>query len=160
MNSAGEPTQGGAAVARRVSDRPEVLALDHGLSGVSSTDVHDFWRPLGRREELVDGHYSIECYLDAVAGAYRAWRQRATERELLRDGPTYRSEQLARIVYHVPFCKMARKAHAHIRTCELADMGGIAFDAAALAREAALGVASFESQVAPSLMLASRIGNT
>ena len=136
VNSAGEPAQGGAAVARRVSDRPEVLALDHGLSGVSSTDVHDFWRPLGRREALVDGHYSIECYLDAVAGAYRAWRQRATERELLRDGPTYRSEQLARIVYHVPFYKMARKAHAHIRTCELADMGGIAFDAAALAREA------------------------
>jgi hydroxymethylglutaryl-CoA synthase len=160
VNSAGEPTQGGAAVAMLVSDRPEVLALDHGLSGVFSTDVHDFWRPLGRREALVDGHYSIECYLDAVAGAYRAWRQRATARELLREGPTYRSEQLARIVYHVPFCKMARKAHAHVRKCELADMGGIALDAAALAREEALGVASFESQVAPSLMLASRIGNT
>ena len=160
VGAAGEPTQGAAAVAMLVSDRPEVLELDHGLSGVFSTDVHDFWRPLGRREALVDGHYSIECYLDAVAGAYRAWRERATERELLREGPTYRSEQLARIVYHVPFCKMARKAHAHIRRQELEDAGGSALDAAALAREEALGTASFESQVAPSLLLASRIGNT
>jgi hydroxymethylglutaryl-CoA synthase len=130
------------------------------MSGVFSTDVHDFWRPLGRREALVDGHYSIECYLDAVAGAYRAWRERATERELLREGPTYRSEQLARIVYHVPFCKMARKAHAHIRKQELEEAGGTRLDTAALAREEALGIASFETQVAPSLLLASRIGNT
>jgi hydroxymethylglutaryl-CoA synthase len=160
VSTAGEPTQGGAAVAMLVSDRPELLALDHGVSGVFSTDVHDFWRPLGRREALVDGHYSIECYLDAVAGAYRAWRERATAHELLHEGPTYRSEQLARIVYHVPFCKMARKAHAHVRKCELADLGGTPLDAAALAREESLGAASFEGQVAPSLLLASRIGNT
>lgn len=160
LHTAGEPTQGGAAVAMLVSDSPELLALDHGLSGVFSTDVHDFWRPLGRREALVDGHYSIECYLDAVAGAYRAWSDKATARELLHEGPTYRSEQLARIVYHVPFCKMARKAHAHVRKCELALVGGAALDEAALAREEALGAASFEAQVVPSLMLASRIGNT
>ena len=160
LKTAGEPTQGGAAVAMLVSSRPEVLELDRGMSGVFSTDVHDFWRPLGRREAVVDGHYSIECYLDAVAGAYRSWRERATEREVVREGPTYRSEQLARIVYHVPFCKMARKAHAHIRKCELEDVGGAALDAVARAREDALDAASFETQVAPSLMLASRIGNT
>jgi hydroxymethylglutaryl-CoA synthase len=160
VNTAGEPTQGGAAVAMLVSERPEVLEIDHGMSGVFSTDVHDFWRPLGRREALVDGHYSIECYLDAVAGAYRSWRERATKRELLREATTPRSEQLARIVYHVPFCKMARKAHAHIRKCELEDVNGGALGAEALAREEAAGAASFEAQVAPSLMLASRIGNT
>ena len=55
---------------------------------------------------------------------------------------------------------MAKKAHAHVRKCELADIGGSALDAAALAREETLGVASFESQVALTLMLASRIGNT
>ena len=160
VNTAGEPTQGGAAVAMLVSERPEVLEIDHGMSGVFSTDVHDFWRPLGRREALVDGHYSIECYLDAVAGAYRSWRTRATERGLVREDAALRSEQLARIVYHVPFCKMARKAHAHIRKCELEDLTGAALDAEALAREEAHGAASFEAQVAPSLMLASRIGNT
>jgi hydroxymethylglutaryl-CoA synthase len=160
LNTPGEPTQGGAAVALLVSERPELLELDAGLSGVFSTDVHDFWRPLGRREALVDGHYSIGCYLDAVAGAYGMWRERATRREVLREGSSLRSEQLARIAYHVPFCKMARKAHAHVRRVELEELNGGALDAVALAREEAAGAASFEAQVGPSLMLASRIGNT
>ncbi len=160
VSSAGEPTQGGAAVAMLVSAKPEIIEIDQGMSGVFSTDVHDFWRPLGRREALVDGHYSIDCYLAAVAGAYRAWRERATARELLRLDTSPQSEQLARIVYHVPFCKMARKAHAHIRKCELEDSTGGPLDAIAQAREETDGAASFEAQVAPSLMLASRIGNT
>ena len=158
--TAGEPTQGGGAVAMLVSARPEIVAIDHGVSGVFSTDVHDFWRPLGRREAVVDGHYSIDCYLTAVAGAYRGWRERATARELLRHDAAPLSEQLARVVYHVPFCKMARKAHAHLRRCELEDARGAPLDAAAQAREDADGAASFETQVAPSLVLASRIGNT
>jgi hydroxymethylglutaryl-CoA synthase len=164
LRTAGEPTQGGAAVAMLVSDRPELLAIDHGTSGAFSTDVHDFWRPIGRREALVDGHYSIECYLEAVAGAYRAWRERAVAHGFVRAAADAASspgsEQLARIVYHAPFCKMARKAHAHLRKCELEEITKSPLDAAALAREEAEGAASFERQVASSLLLASRIGNT
>ncbi|MDB4935579.1 MAG: Hydroxymethylglutaryl-CoA synthase [Labilithrix sp.] len=160
MQSAGEPTQGGAAVAMLVSARPELLAIDHGTSGVFSTDVHDFWRPIGRREAVVDGHYSIECYLEAVAGAYRAWRERATARGFLNDASMPRSEQLARMIYHAPFCKMARKAHLHVRRCELEELAGAPLDAAALAREEREGAASFDAQVAASLLLASRVGNT
>jgi hydroxymethylglutaryl-CoA synthase len=55
---------------------------------------------------------------------------------------------------------MARKAHAHLRKSELEDLRKGPLDAAALAREEADGAASFEAQVAPSLELASRIGNT
>jgi len=160
LNTAGEPTQGAAAVAMLVSDRPELVEIDQGMSGTFSTDVHDFWRPLGSREALVDGHYSIDCYLDAVAGAYRTWREQATRREVLREGDTPRSELLARIAYHVPFCKMAKKAHARVRRMELEELSGAPLDAAALALEETNGAASFETQVAPSLMLASRIGNT
>ncbi|CAN5877645.1 hydroxymethylglutaryl-CoA synthase [soil metagenome] len=149
LHTAGEPTQGGAAVAMLVSSRPELLALDQGTSGVFSTDVHDFWRPHGRREALVDGHYSIACYLDAVAGAYRAWRGHAN----------VRADELAAIAYHAPFCKMARKAHLHVRRCDLEDRAG-ELDAAALAREETEGAASYDRQVAPTLMLASRVGNT
>jgi hydroxymethylglutaryl-CoA synthase len=146
LETAGEPTQGGGAVAMLVSDTPDLFTLDHGVSGVDSSDVHDFWRPHGRREALVDGHYSIDCYLDALGGAYRMWRDRAFAESLLgRDTLVLPSEQLARIVYHVPFCKMANKAHAHLRRCD-----GVDDDPAA----------SFERQVAPSLGLASRIGNT
>lgn len=153
LGTAGEPTQGGGAIAMLVSDRPELLAIDHGVSGVFSTDVHDFWRPLGRREPVVDGHYSIGCYLDAVAGAFRVWRARAVERGLVRsgDGPLP-SEQLARIAYHVPFCKMAKKAHLHLRKNDLDDAGRSESEEAA--------AASFQEQVAPSLTLPARIGNT
>ena len=44
----------------------------------------------------------------------------------MRWGSTLPSEQLARILYHVPFCKMARKAHAQVRLCDLEDAPGAA----------------------------------
>lgn len=160
LDTAGEPTQGAAAVAMLVSEKPELIALDQGMNGVFSTDVHDFWRPFGRREPLLDGHYSIDCYLEAVAGAYRMWRDQATRRGVVSDRGAPRSELLARIAYHAPFCKMARKAHAHVRRIELEEQHGGPLDEAALAREEIAGAASFEEQVAPSLGLVSRIGNT
>jgi hydroxymethylglutaryl-CoA synthase len=159
IGTPGEPTQGGGAVAMLVSDRPDLVALDRGTNGFYSTDVHDFWRPLGRREALVDGHYSIHCYLDAVAGAYRMWRQNALDRGLLRRGFALPCDQLARIVYHAPFCKMARKAHMALRRCDLVDQEATPA-AAARAEEDEASAASFESQVAPSLILPARIGNT
>jgi hydroxymethylglutaryl-CoA synthase len=116
--------------------------------------VHDFWRPLGLREAQVDGHYSVQCYLDALGDAYRGWKQRAIARELVRDSELV-SEKLARICYHVPFCKMAKKAHLHLRRCDLEDMRR-PWDAAAEDQQAAL---SFKLQVEPSLTACSRIGN-
>lgn len=157
LNTAGEPTQGGAAVAMLVSEQPELLALDVGLNGVCSMDVYDFWRPLGRREAMVDGHYSIGCYLDALSGAYRGWRERALAREVVRWGAELPSEQLARILYHVPFCKMARKAHGRVRLVDLEDSPApIAPEAR---EEQAQSADSYAAQVASSLGLNARIGN-
>ena len=155
VGTAGEPTQGAGSVAMVVSANPGLLEIDHGVSGAASTHVHDFWRPLGMREAQVDGHYSVQCYLDAVATAYRGWKARAIERGLVRGAPGEQaSEQLARICYHVPFCKMARKAHLQVRKSELED-AGTAWDAAA----DQAGLASFRGQVEPSLGLCARVGN-
>ena len=151
--TAGEPTQGAGAVAMVISTDPGLLELDVGISGAASSHVHDFWRPLGLREAQVDGHYSVQCYLEAVAAAYRGWRGRAVARELVR-GAGLASEQLARICDHVPFCKMAKKAHLHVRRCDVEDAGG-AWDATAEDRAAA----AFRDQVEPSLGLCARIGN-
>ena len=49
------------------------LELEVGVSGSYTRDVHDFWRPLHSKEAVVDGHYSVQCYLDALTGAYQAW---------------------------------------------------------------------------------------
>ncbi|RYZ41167.1 MAG: hydroxymethylglutaryl-CoA synthase family protein [Myxococcaceae bacterium] len=159
LKTAGEPTQGGGAVALLVSETPDLLALDVGLNGVCTSDVYDFWRPVGRREALVDGHYSITCYLDAMAGAYRGWRQRALEQGLVRWDSKLPSEQLARILYHVPFCKMARKAHAQVRLCDLEDAVGPGPATPEARDESAKSQASYDAQVAKSLGLNARVGN-
>lgn len=154
LNSAGEPTQGAGAVAMIIRENPAMLELDVGVSGASSTHVHDFWRPLGHRVAEVDGHYSVECYLDALAGAYRGWKQRALEVGLVHDRGLP-SEQLARLCYHVPFCKMAKKAHLQLRRCDLDD-SGVPWDVAV---EEVAGSASFHTQVEASLSVCTRVGN-
>ncbi len=159
LNTAGEPTQGGGAVALLVSEQPDLLALDVGLNGVCTMDVYDFWRPVGRREALVDGHYSITCYLEALSGAYRGWREKAVAAGLVRWSDTQPGEQLARIAYHVPFCKMARKAHTQLRLCDLEDAPGGKDLTPEAREEAAKSAASYDAQVASSLGLNSRIGN-
>lgn len=146
--TAGEPTQGAGAIAMVIKRDPALLAIDVGVTGASSTHVHDFWRPLGMREAQVDGHYSVQCYLDAVATAYRGWTARALAAGLVAERG---SDQLARVCYHVPFCKMAKKAHLHVKRGDAEDAGR-PFDERA-------AVASYAAQVEPSLGLCARIGN-
>jgi hydroxymethylglutaryl-CoA synthase len=154
VGTAGEPTQGAGAIAMVVSANPALVEIDIGVSGAASTHVHDFWRPLGHREAQVDGHYSVQCYLDALADAYRSWRGKAIERDIAQPFGLV-SESLARVCYHVPFCKMAKKAHLHVRRCDLEDTGR-PWD---VAREEEAAAASFATQVEPSLALCARIGN-
>lgn len=137
LGSPGEPTQGAGAVALLVREAPRLLALEVGRTGSFARDVHDFWRPLHHKEALVDGQFSVQCYLDALAGAYDEWRRIEAA-----DGA---GEPLARTCYHVPYGKMARKAHRHRRM-----MDGLTEQAAD---------ESFGVEVAPSLELPSRIGN-
>lgn len=153
VGSVGEATQGGGAVAMVLRAAPALLELDLGVSGAASSHVHDFWRPLGRREALVDGHYSVQCYLDAVTDASRGWRARAEARGLIaRDQPI--DAALRRLCYHVPFCKMARKAHLHLLRSD-AEARGASWSPEAEAAAAA----SFAEQVEPSLELCARVGN-
>jgi hydroxymethylglutaryl-CoA synthase len=135
VGSAGEPTQGAGAVAMLIRERPRLLALEVGRGGSYARDVYDFWRPLDRKDALVDGHFSVQCYLDALAGAYGEWKRGATPGEA----------PLARTCYHVPYGKMARKAHRHRKSLD--GLGDEAADA------------SFAVEVERSLDLPARVGN-
>jgi hydroxymethylglutaryl-CoA synthase len=137
LRSAGEPTQGAGAVALLVSSRPRLLALELGLSGSYTSEVSDFWRPLHRKEAVVDGHHSVECYLDALAGAYEAWKEGCAATDV--------HGELARCVYHVPYGKMARKAHRHARMLDGLDE--------------AEADATFAREVATSLGFPAEVGN-
>lgn len=136
LRSAGEPTQGAGAVALLVSDQPHLVAMDFGAVGTCSNDVMDFWRPLYSKNAVVDGHYSVECYLDALKGAYGA-HLALTER------PRGSSARFSAICYHVPYPKMAKKAHQAL--CEVDGRDDFA--------------TSYETQVGSGLVLPRKVGN-
>jgi hydroxymethylglutaryl-CoA synthase len=101
----GEPTQGAGAVAMVISDKPNLLYFDPEIIGNYTKHVMDFWRPLYSKTAFVDGHYSIDCYLNALEGALADALAKATIPEL------FKMDKLQACIYHVPFAKMAAKAH-------------------------------------------------
>src|SRR6056297_608529 len=106
LNTPGEPTQGAGAVAMVVSPDPRLLTFDTALEGDYTRQVMDFWRPLYSKYAFADGHYSIECYLDALSSCWSETVHSA--------GGSFDQFALAALdacFYHVPFTKMAKKAH-------------------------------------------------
>ncbi|HSR88062.1 MAG TPA: hydroxymethylglutaryl-CoA synthase [Pontiella sp.] len=100
LGSPGEATQGCGAVAMVISENPRLVAIDPEC-GYYTEDVMDFWRPNYRSEALVDGKYSTMVYIHALI---ESWKQYAelTGRSLA---------DFDRFCYHIPFTKMAEKAH-------------------------------------------------
>jgi hydroxymethylglutaryl-CoA synthase len=134
LRTPGEPTQGAGAVAMLVSDAPALLEVERPV-GTFARDVMDFWRPLYSKDALVDGQYSVTCYLEALLGAYQAWLAQA--------GGAPSTDRFAALSYHVPYPKMAKKAHEALRN--------LSGDAAPQA--------SFDRQVKSGLLLPERVGN-
>ncbi|MGP5266881.1 hydroxymethylglutaryl-CoA synthase [Brachybacterium alimentarium] len=95
------PTQGAGAVAMLVSADPALLAIEPH-SGVHTADIDDFWRPNDTTTPLVDGALSLQTYLDALLGSWGDLQAHG--------GPGV--DEIDRFLYHQPFTKMARKAHA------------------------------------------------
>lgn len=101
----GEPTQGAGSVAMVISDKPNLIYFDPAISGDYTKHVMDFWRPLYSTVAFVDGHYSIQCYLDALSGAFSDAMNKVSMPQ------SYRIEELQACLYHSPFAKMTSKAH-------------------------------------------------
>jgi hydroxymethylglutaryl-CoA synthase len=108
LESPGEATQGAGAVAMVVADDARILRLDPE-AGCYTSDVMDFWRPNYREEALVDGKYSTLVYITALRHAWAEYKQ-ASGRGL---------EDFRRFCYHIPFTKMAEKAHGSLAKKEL-----------------------------------------
>ena len=103
LASPGEPTQGCGAVAMVVSNNARVMALD-AESGMHTEDVMDFWRPNYRDQALVDGKYSTRVYLNALAETWKQYHA-LTGRTI---------DDLFRCCYHLPFTRIAEKAHERL----------------------------------------------
>ena len=100
VDTSGEATQGCGAVAMLISDAPRIIAIEPG-SGYYTDDVMDFWRPNHRTTALVDGKYSTKVYLNSLK---HAWEHFTEQTQRTFDDIDY-------FCYHIPFTKMAEKAH-------------------------------------------------
>jgi len=138
LASPGEPTQGAAAVALLVCANPQLLTIDAQTEAVYTREVMDFWRPTYRNSALVDGHFSLECYLESLRACYHLHKE-LTGLSLA---------DFRHVLFHTPFPKMAYKAHHRLFELE----GG----------QLALGMTeedSFRWKVAPTLRAAKELGN-
>jgi hydroxymethylglutaryl-CoA synthase len=145
FGSPGEPTQGAGAVALLVERNPSLFSMDTSLNGIFSQDVFDFWRPTGHRVPIVDGKYSIECYIRALEGATEHLRSNLG----VEKGKLF--ELLDYLIYHMPFSNMAKKAHRHLIDLEYDGMNPEAKEQ--------LFAESFPRMVEPGLLGAREVGN-
>lgn len=138
LGSPGEPTQGAGACAMLVGPDPGILNLDVTNEAVYTRETMDFWRPSYRNSAIVNGHYSLECYLEALRKTWIMYREMTG----------YRMSDYDYLLFHTPFPKMALKAHNLIYKLE----GGMK----------SLGISeeeSFKAKVLPSLKAAEEMGN-
>jgi hydroxymethylglutaryl-CoA synthase len=69
-NTTAEITQGAGAAALLVERSPKLLELDLTTAGFHSSDVDDFFRPLGSDTARVKGGYSVKCYSEGFEEAF------------------------------------------------------------------------------------------
>ncbi len=145
FGSPGEPTQGAGAIALLVENNPRLFSLDTAMNGIFSKNVFDFWRPTGHRVPIVDGKYSIDCYLMALEGAYDHFGSNSG----IPKGKALKG--LDYLIYHMPFTNMAKKAHRHLIDLE--------FDGLDPESKEKLFTESFARKVEPSLLGVKEVGN-
>lgn len=102
--SSAELTQGAGAVSVLVEKNPRLLEIDLATVGQFSTDVDDFFRPLGQSAAQVRGGLSIKCYRKALAAAFADHCQRRgeDEKDVIRNTDFF--------VLHTPFRNMPEMA--------------------------------------------------
>jgi hydroxymethylglutaryl-CoA synthase len=103
LDSPGEATQGCGAVAILIKSNPKILEIDPHV-GNYTEDVMDFWRPNYRKTAIVDGKYSTKIYLKSLK---KAW-------ENFRESSHLNFSDFEHFCYHLPFSRMAQKAHRHL----------------------------------------------
>lgn len=99
IKTAGEPTQGGGAVAMIMSANPRILKINLESAHLTK-DIMDFWRPLYRSEALVDGHYSSQEFIDFFQSTFQQYSAKTGQG--LND--------FAALIFHLPYTKMGLKA--------------------------------------------------
>jgi hydroxymethylglutaryl-CoA synthase len=121
---------GGAGVVAMVVGPDAPIVVDAGMRGSYMQHAYDFYKPdLTSEYPYVDGHYSVNCYTEALDGAYRAYCKR--EAQLTKganghanghangngvtDGPVKTPfDRFDYMCFHSPTCKLVQKSYARL----------------------------------------------
>ena len=121
------PTGGVGCVAMLVGPNAP-LALEPGLRGSYITHAYDFYKPdLTSEYPIVDGHYSIRCYTEAVDACYKAYNNREATLKSQANGangtngtnghtqePEAPLDRFDYMCFHAPTCKLVAKSYARL----------------------------------------------
>jgi hydroxymethylglutaryl-CoA synthase len=100
LNTGGESSQGGGAVAMLLSANPRLVSIEDA-TGICVEDAMDFWRPNYRDEALVDGKLSCALYLKLLKETWKDYSANSNN--------SYGDIQ--HFCYHTPLPSLAEKAH-------------------------------------------------
>nr|POE89796.1 hydroxymethylglutaryl-coa synthase [Quercus suber] len=120
---AARPTGGAGCVAMLVGpDAP--LAFEPGLRGSYITHAYDFYKAdLTSEYPLVDGHFSIKCYSEAVDACYKAYNEREKKLKSLANGHATNGvhneietplDRFDHMIFHSPTCKLVSKSYGRL----------------------------------------------
>ena len=112
LNSSGEPTQGAAAIALLLKKNPRLLAYEPEFTGFGTIDDRDFFRPVERKTAVVNGHYSVGCYLRNMRIATDAYKRNMVKLGVLKSLEESLTEKIDLASFHSPFPKMVQYAFA------------------------------------------------
>ncbi|TKX20640.1 hydroxymethylglutaryl-CoA synthase [Elsinoe australis] len=117
------PTGGAGCVAMLIGpDAP--IVFDAGLRGSYVKHAYDFYKPdLSSEYPVVDGHYSIQCYTEAVDACYKAYNNRESTLKTQLNGSYANGEtsnkevpldRFDHMCFHAPTCKLVSKSYARL----------------------------------------------
>ncbi|KFY19727.1 hypothetical protein V493_07846 [Pseudogymnoascus sp. VKM F-4281 (FW-2241)] len=121
------PTGGAGAVAMLIGPNAPVV-VEPGLRGSYMQHAYDFYKPdLTSEYPIVDGHFSIACYTEAVDACYKAYNAREATLKKLANGHANgngvaKDEDAAKtpldrfdyMTFHAPTCKLVAKSYARM----------------------------------------------
>ncbi|KAL4970064.1 hydroxymethylglutaryl-CoA synthase [Aspergillus stella-maris] len=117
------PTGGAGCVAMLIGpDAP--IVFEPGLRASYITHAYDFYKPdLTSEYPVVDGHFSLRCYTEAVDACYKAYAAREkTLKEKAQNGTNGATQDESKneldrfdyILFHAPTCKLVQKSYARM----------------------------------------------
>jgi hydroxymethylglutaryl-CoA synthase len=127
------PTGGAGVVAMLIGPNAPIV-VEPGLRGTYMQHAYDFYKPdLTSEYPIVDGHFSINCYSEALDACYKAYNKREITLKATTNGhangtnghvngaevhgedtPKTGLDRFDYMAFHAPNCKLVTKSYARL----------------------------------------------